>query len=685
MWTTLSFALLLQAATPRSEPQAAPTLEPSIKPTRTVSTTTPTTAKTPTDGSVIEAANNAVIGFLAVWRTAWHNSGQVSGYGSDAVRLRDVHCHWDGSFKGGTNHNYPPSLIHHGSRRSMCPNWYPSEEGEKSDERIDRDGGIDAGMRERVKQARSFLLDSLASLNERAPNDPWIIGQRVRFTVDQGELKQAVELARHCSAGPVWCSQLLGFALHSAGDYRGADAAFDAATAAMSPKDKCEWTNAELILDEDGRNAYGRMNCEERLTANRKIWWLATPMYSDSADDRRSENYARKVLVQLHSALNWDERFDWRNRYGGEAVAEMLVRYGWPAFSVYGGDYEERSHASWMYFYDSTRTATTEYPQDRVHTVPVWTAIADPFKAPASAWQLNMPQIKESEEAVVQWWPEEHYAPGRGHIAQLPDQTVLLRRDDHVVLATASELKFNNKDIKLDPNAAVLIRTTSPDSIEKLQRHVARNATSLVLTARLPAGPAVVGTEVLAPRGETSVRTRFGVTPPATLSALKPGEAAISDPVLIATTEGANGAEGALDQMLGSTVVHGKKVGLYWETYGYGPGDSVDVAFIITRTEKLSVFRKLGMKLRLAHDINGSVAVRWTEPQAGHDSWTIPSKVPIQARVVTLDLSQLEPGHYSVQVQAGKKGAPPPPNVKVKDGEIPPLALTASRPFILAR
>ena len=89
------------------------------------------------------------------------------------------------------------------------------------------------------------------------------------------------------------------------------------------------------------------------------------------------------------------------------------------------------------------------------------------------------------------------------------------------------------------------------------------------------------------------------------------------------------------------------------------------------------------MKLRIAHDINGSVAVRWSEPQAGHDSWTIPSKVPIQARVVTLDLSQLEPGHYSVQVQAGKKGAVLP---VVKKGEpTPPLALTASRSFILER
>jgi hypothetical protein len=70
MWTTLSLALLMQAATPRSEPQATPAVEPSITPTRTVSTTTKSAAATPTDGTVIEAANNAVIGFLAVWRTA---------------------------------------------------------------------------------------------------------------------------------------------------------------------------------------------------------------------------------------------------------------------------------------------------------------------------------------------------------------------------------------------------------------------------------------------------------------------------------------------------------------------------------------------------------------------------------------------------------------------------------------
>ena len=33
------------------------------------------------------------------------------------------------------------------------------------------------------------------------------------------------------------------------------------------------------------------------------------------------------------------------------------------------------------------------------------------------------------------------------------------------------------------------------------------------------------------------------------------------------------------------------KIGVYWETYGYAAGDSVDVAVIISRHEPLSKFR----------------------------------------------------------------------------------------------
>jgi len=644
MWIQVSLALLLQAA-PRVEPSVGASSRPIVTPA-------------PSANTVKEAASRAVVGFLATWRRAWHSGTHSGNYNNDEQRLRDVHCHFDGSFKGETRRSFTPTVIHNGSRRSMCPNWYPAEEGARPDERVDRDGALPPGVRERVREARAQLIDSLAALAERAPNEPWIVGQRVRFLVDQGSVTDAVDVARKCSAGTTWCAQLLGFALHAAGEFRQADSAFDAATEAMSPKERCAWTSVALLLDNAGRSAYGKLTCEQRIAAHARIWWMSRPLLADSAADRRSENYARKVLIQLHSALEWDERYDWRKRYGGEAVSEMLVRYGWPAVSVYAGDTEERSHASWMYFYDSTRTATAEYPQDRVHLLPKWNAFIDPFNARADAWQLNMPLLKENSEPVLQWWPNEHYAPARGNIAQLRDQTVMLRRDDDVMLATASELRFHRKPIEADTAAAVLVRTTAPDSIERLPRRATRNANALVLTGRIPSTPAVVGTEVLAPQGQLSLRTRFGITPPTPLSALKPGETAISEPVLI-SAESSNGPEGALGQMLGSTSVRGRKIGVYWETYGYAPGDSVDLALVVTRTEKLSAFRKLGMKLRIADDINGSVAARWSEPQAGRDSWTIPSRVPIQGRAVVLDISQLEPGKYSVQVEAAKKGALP--------------------------
>src|SRR3954464_14808456 len=80
--------------------------------------------------AVVDAAKTVVLQFLSTWRTAWLESTDRSGYALTEIRLRDVHCHWDGSFSANTGRsNYrPPSLIHHSSRRSMCPNWVPSGE-----------------------------------------------------------------------------------------------------------------------------------------------------------------------------------------------------------------------------------------------------------------------------------------------------------------------------------------------------------------------------------------------------------------------------------------------------------------------------------------------------------------------------------------------------------------------------
>jgi hypothetical protein len=191
-----------------------------------------------------------------------------------------------------------------------------------------------------------------------------------------------------------------------------------------------------------------------------------------------------------------------------------------------------------------------------------------------------------------------------------------------------------------------------------------------VLTAHIPSKPAIVGLEVpAAQRGDVAARTRLGIVPPGPLNVFRAGETAISDPVLIATDDAPPpGPDGALEKMLGSTRIRGPKVGVYWETYGYAPGDSVDVAVVISRHETLSKMRRFGMLLRVAHDINGSVTVRWGEPQSGHSSWNIPGAVPVQARSIRVDLSKLEPGHYSMQVLVAKKGG---------------LPVSSSRDFIL--
>jgi hypothetical protein len=350
----------------------------------------------------------------------------------------------------------------------------------------------------------------------------------------------------------------------------------------------------------------------------------------------------------------------------------MLIRYGWPAYSLWTGTMEEQSHASWMNFYDSTRTATLEYPQDRLHLIPDWRAVADPFHAPSDAWEINMPALRSDDEPAAQWWPAEHYAHTGGPIVQLPEQTALLRRDKDILLATSSELKSGGRTVQHDGANAVLIRTTGPREIEKLTHETFRTDKTIVLTARISSKPAIIGAELPAPqRGESAARTRLGITPPSPLDVFRPGETAISDPVLIAADDAAPpGPEAALQKMLGTTRVRGPKMGVYWESYGYAPGDSVDVAVVISRHETLTKMRRFGMLLRVAHDINGSVAVRWGEPQSGHSSWNIPGIVPIQARSVRVDLSRLDPGHYTVQVVVGRKGGVP---------------VTSSRDFVLEK
>src|SRR6201999_1524841 len=124
--------------------------------------------------------------------------------------------------------------------------------------------------------------------------------------------------------------------------------------------------------------------------------------------------------------------------------------------------------------------------------IPEWQAVANPFAATSDAWQINMPPLTDDDEPAAQWWPVEHYSRAAGPIVQLPEQTAVLRRNDDVLIATASEisrpggilLQGNNDD-------PIFIRTTGPRVVQRIPHQTFRNTAAVVLIAHVPAEPAI--------------------------------------------------------------------------------------------------------------------------------------------------------------------------------------------------
>lgn len=78
-----------------------------------------------------------------------------------------------------------------------------------------------------------------------------------------------------------------------------------------------------------------------------------------------------------------------------------------------------------------------------------------------------------------------------------------------------------------------------------------------------------------------------------------------------------------------------KQVGVYWESDGFRQGDTVEVSVQIERVNQLSKVRRIGMAFRVSMDPNFTVTARWTEPQPGRSSQSIPGTIPILARHIT--------------------------------------------------
>src|SRR5258708_4821899 len=165
----------------------------------------------------------------------------------------------------------------------------------------------------RIRRARTRLLDALDAAAAAVPGDEWIVGQRVRYRLEDGQPLLAARVAAECRAVAWWCEARDGLVRHMTGDFVGSDSVFAAALADMPDDERCGWSDISSLLEGDLAARYRRLDCAGRAAFGARWWWLAQPLYSLGGNDRRTEQFARRVMVRIQQGrrtpldLAWDD------------------------------------------------------------------------------------------------------------------------------------------------------------------------------------------------------------------------------------------------------------------------------------------------------------------------------------------------------------------------------------------
>lgn len=599
--------------------------------------------------------------FFSVWGEAWAES-QRTNYDQFAESARDggernvaLHCHWDELVYPFRRHIIRGQTNAH----AACPRFLPPGVTAQRDERRHLDDAIAQPYLAHVHASRAILRRILDSLAVAFPRDMRITGQRIRFALDAGDARGAAQVAASCTQEAIECGLLQGLILYRVGNIAAADSAFLAASDAMPPDMHCLWNDVQLLLDGDARDQYEQMTCAARTEFEEKVWWLADPMWSEAGNERRAEHFARKVSLRLLEAFEDDGRQHFTPRRGGQAVEESLIRYGWPTQMIWGGRGADDGHTSWL----RVRSAESaepylvrEYSRAlRLHTVPELHALAHPLEATRDDWQL-------SARDDYDWWPVEHFARDAGAITDLPEgQAVMLRRRDLTRIAWAGALDSSSRGKATDSTRHVtLLDSRAPGDMHNSAAAPIRRGIDAVVDAALPAGPALVSIEVAGDSMHAAARSRFAIDVAPPLTAL--GDArAVSQALLFEPMDNDGRslrAEQAIAQMLANTNITGmSRVGVYWESYGFSPDDSVDIALRIIREERSGLLGRALHAVGIGSERVDSLTVQWREvPGNSRALQQMEGSTNVQMRSIVLDTSSLLRGKYRLVIAVSRPG-----------------------------
>jgi hypothetical protein len=554
---------------------------------------------------------------------------------------------------------------------SLCPAWLPEDQPVPPDEGESIDLALPVNNREPLRQQRNLVVRQLENALARYPTSDWIVGQLVRFLIDQRSYGEALRAAERCAGTLPFCLELRGlvharFHAPVAADslFREADALrsaerADAPLDSVTGTQRCDDGEWLLLVSPGDRSRIEPLSCPARRVFAEQLWWMSDPLWSTPGNERYVEHRARQVHATLRAALDRDERYVWSPRGGGRAQRELIIRYGWPAYTYWpGGQFEEELNImrerGWRVWEVAPPYTAREYSRDRQALLPAFRALTNPFGSRPSDWQPGKPD----DVGMDQWWPREHMMLWT-QLRRLPDgQSVQLRRDSASLYAMAVERVLSDLDTAgRGPLATALVASTTPDHFVVLDSGALRERDTLRMRAFLPETPVVLSVEVRArTQRDPSWRRRGGIQALPPLTALAPDSAALSQPVFVRLRDSTQRFEAhpdsALAAMAGTLLfARSERLAVYWEAYGFRSGDTLDVQLKVTRDEAAGTLGRVGQVLGLNAPMRDSIAISWREPDIRRGTALPTRAAASEARSVVLNWEALPAGPYRLSVE----------------------------------
>ncbi len=491
-----------------------------------------------------------------------------------------------------------------------------------------------------VGEARVELISFLTETAERVPGR-WVTGQLVYYLIENRDVDGATRVATDCGIPEVWwCAALRGYILHLTADYVASEKAFREALASMPPDERERWMSPRFVLTEDGVELFAGMDPAERDSLFELFWRLSDPLFLIEGNDRLTDHFARMV-----EAVNWREAANPMGLPWDEDMEATLIRYG--RNIGYSRTYDPI--ASFRTLGDTRKVLGHHHPKSRGYLFPEM-FLESPSDVPPESW------ITAPREART--WYAPRYSPD---MRPLETQIGRFRRGAMMFVVGAyrpvppeadsvgaeapesDSQPSGNFGIQGQPQAALFL--IPEDGSEP--RFVRGSDEEGVLTISSPPGRYVSGLEVVDLQGKQAWRARQGVAQ----LPLAPGLLDVSD--LLILKEGTPLPE-SLDEAIphvrpGVRIRRGERTPVVWEAYGLRVTEPVRVTLGFTRGRP-GFLTRVGEFLGVLESA-GTVEVTF-EDQG-------PDSVQTAFRAIELQLSDLDPGEYTLHLKLELAGREP--------------------------